>query len=60
MSSSSFPSAETPRKSSAIPPTAITAAPTRKAIITLVTLPESIIFPKNSGPVMPPAAVPTA
>ena len=43
-----------------MPPTAITAAPMKKAITTWLTSPDSISFPNRSGPVMPPIAVPIA
>ena len=60
MSSSDARSAFTPRKSSAIPPIAITPAPIRNATPTHVRSFVAIIFPNSSGPMIPPSPVPTA
>src|SRR5699024_1818277 len=54
------PSALTPKTSSASPPSAITAAATRKPIATGTRSPVSMRVPNSSGPAMPPTAVPTA
>src|SRR5699024_8240840 len=54
------PSALTPKTSSASPPSAITAAATRKPIATGTLSPVSMRVPNSSGPAMPPTAVPTA
>ena len=60
MFSSGTCSALTPKNSSTMPPTAITAAPMRNAVATSLRLPDAIRLPNRSGPVIPPIAVPTA